>query len=72
MVNKNNFYIYIIRPVLQDPVLHSTNVNKKKVAKLKPRGMGATEVARNMQIGRSTVYKILDPKCRQSPKSLNT
>ncbi len=32
-------------------------VNKKKVAELKARGMGATEIARKMQIGRSTLYK---------------
>ncbi|MDD7804400.1 MAG: recombinase family protein [Endozoicomonas sp. (ex Botrylloides leachii)] len=41
-------------------------VNKKKVAELKAQGMGATEIAREMQIGRSTVYKILGHKSKRS------
>ena len=47
-------------------------VNRKKVVELKAQGMGASEIAREMQIGRSTVYKILGPKEKRSGKVLNT
>ena len=34
-------------------------VNKDKVRTLHGQGVGATEIARRLKIGRSTVYKIL-------------
>ncbi len=34
-------------------------INREEVAKLKIQGIGATEIARQLNIGRSTVYKIL-------------
>lgn len=35
-------------------------INRKAVAKLKKEGMGATQIAKELGIGRSTVYKILN------------
>ncbi|MES9972963.1 MAG: recombinase family protein [Candidatus Thiodiazotropha sp.] len=35
-------------------------VNKKKVLALREQGIGATDIARKLNIGRSTVYKILN------------
>ena len=35
------------------------SIDRKKVQALRNQGMGATEIARQMHIGRSTVYKIL-------------
>ncbi len=35
-------------------------INRKTVAKLKKEGMGATQIAKELGIGRSTVYKILN------------
>lgn len=46
-------------------------VNRKRVAELSSRGMGAGDIAREMQIGRSTVYKILGPKKKNSEKTFN-
>lgn len=38
------------------------SVDKDKVRVLHSQGVGATEIARQLKIGRSTVYKILNPK----------
>ena len=38
------------------------SVNRKKVQTLKEQGLGATDIARQMNIGRSTVYVILQDK----------
>ena len=38
------------------------SVDKDKVHTLHSQGVGATEFARQLKIGRSTVYKILNPK----------
>jgi len=35
------------------------SINREKVASLKAKGMGATAIAKQLNIGRSTVYKIL-------------
>ncbi|NTV21744.1 MAG: recombinase family protein, partial [Chlorobium limicola] len=35
------------------------SINRKKVLALKEQGLGATDIARQMKIGRSTVYVIL-------------
>jgi len=35
-------------------------VDKNKVRDLHGQGIGATEIARQLKIGRSTVYKVLD------------
>ena len=37
-------------------------VNKKEVFSLREQGLGATEIARKLNIGRSTVYKIINNK----------
>lgn len=40
------------------------SINRKHLVELKATGIGATEIARQMQIARSTVYKILkEEKC---------
>jgi len=36
-------------------------INRERVRSLRKQGLGATEIARQMKIGRSTVYKILQP-----------
>lgn len=36
-------------------------IDREKVRNLREQGLGATEIARQMKIGRSTVYKILEP-----------
>ncbi len=35
------------------------SIERQKVSAMKAEGMGATAIARQLQIGRSTVYKIL-------------
>lgn len=37
-------------------------VNKKEVVSLREQGLGTTEIARKLNIGRSTVYKIINNK----------
>ncbi|MQC12502.1 hypothetical protein C4513_16800 [Morganella morganii] len=37
-------------------------INKKEVVSLREQGLGATEIARKLNIGRSTVYKIINNK----------
>ena len=36
------------------------SVDKEKVRNLRSQGVGATEIARQLNIGRSTVYKVLE------------
>jgi DNA invertase Pin-like site-specific DNA recombinase len=38
-------------------------VNRDKILKLRAEGKGATEIAKRLRIGRSTVYKALGPIC---------
>jgi len=38
------------------------SINRKKVQTLKEQGLGATDIARQMNIGRSTVYVILQDR----------
>ena len=40
-------------------------INREKVRALREQGFGATEIARQMKIGRSTVYNILQPQQKQ-------
>ena len=35
-------------------------INKEDITNLKNMGLGATEISKQLKIGRSTVYKILD------------
>ena len=35
------------------------SVNRKKIKELRQQGVGPSEIARQMNIGRSTVYKIM-------------
>ena len=41
------------------------NRGRENVRELRDKGFGATEIARQMNIGRSTVYKILQPQQKQ-------
>ncbi|MBW3118661.1 recombinase family protein [Providencia rettgeri] len=39
-----------------------STINKKEVVSLREQGLGTTEIARKLNIGRSTVYKIINNK----------
>ena len=39
-------------------------IERERIAKLKAEGMGATAIAKQLNIGRSTVYKILGDYCK--------
>ena len=41
-------------------------INSERVKILHSEGLGATEIARKMHIGRSTVYKILKNQCSKN------
>jgi DNA invertase Pin-like site-specific DNA recombinase len=46
-------------------------VDRHKILTMKAQGVGVTGIARQLQIGRSTVYKILKESATYKPKSVN-
>ncbi|MCP4976754.1 MAG: recombinase family protein, partial [Maribacter sp.] len=47
------------------------SVDNKKVLKLRSKGVGATEIARQLDIGRSTVYKVLKEENKNQQNKLD-
>ena len=45
------------------------SIDSKRVLKLHRKGLGATEISRQLQIARSSVYKILGPKTDRNLKN---
>jgi DNA invertase Pin-like site-specific DNA recombinase len=46
-------------------------VDRHKILTMKAQGVGVTDIARQLQIGRSTVYKILKESAPYKPQSVN-
>lgn len=46
------------------------SVNREKIKELREKGIGASVIAHQLTIGRSTVYKVIEEMCRQTPKTL--